>query len=66
MDEVSAGARHACGISISQDVYCWGYNEYGRVGRSGSYTVYVDQEPLYSYSLPPGLVGSSTTLNPDQ
>ncbi|HXS18685.1 MAG TPA: hypothetical protein VN764_15915, partial [Polyangiaceae bacterium] len=64
MDQVSAGAKHACGVSIAQDVYCWGYNEGGRVGRNDVYTVVVGQNQFYSASLPPGLV-STAVLEPD-
>ena len=29
---LSAGGAHSCGITASGAAYCWGYNEYGRLG----------------------------------
>jgi alpha-tubulin suppressor-like RCC1 family protein len=31
---VSAGAAHACGVSILGAAFCWGYNAYGQLGDS--------------------------------
>src|SRR5690606_19550812 len=33
---LSAGNRHACGISQTGPTYCWGYNNFGPLGRGGS------------------------------
>lgn len=30
--EVSAAARHSCGISTASRLYCWGTNEFGQLG----------------------------------
>lgn len=32
---LSVGYYHACAIDISDDLYCWGDNEYGQLGVSG-------------------------------
>ena len=39
---VSAGLRHACGVTVDGDAYCWGRNSIGEVGTGvvgGSYDV---------------------------
>jgi alpha-tubulin suppressor-like RCC1 family protein len=56
MDQVSAGEMHACGISVDQNVYCWGYNGNGQVGRTEEETVTIDNEPIPTESLSPDLV----------
>lgn len=35
--QISTGLYHACGVTGSGKVYCWGYNSYGQLG-DGSYT----------------------------
>ncbi|HJP57935.1 MAG TPA: hypothetical protein VJ847_13020 [Gemmatimonadales bacterium] len=32
---LSAGYAHTCGVATSQDIYCWGNNDDGQLGRSG-------------------------------
>jgi len=29
---VRAGLYHSCGVTSTQEAYCWGYNQYGQVG----------------------------------
>jgi prepilin-type N-terminal cleavage/methylation domain-containing protein len=38
LTQISAGANHACGLTASGGVKCWGYNIYGQVGTSTSQT----------------------------
>ena len=30
--QVSAGTDHTCGITTADIAYCWGFNDYGRLG----------------------------------
>jgi len=30
--QVSAGAVHTCGVTVTGDPYCWGFNDHGQVG----------------------------------
>jgi len=30
--QLSAGARHACGVTVGNVAYCWGPNSFGRLG----------------------------------
>jgi alpha-tubulin suppressor-like RCC1 family protein len=30
--QVSAGWNHTCGVTTANVGYCWGYNDYGRLG----------------------------------
>ncbi|UCG85040.1 MAG: hypothetical protein JSW71_13985 [Gemmatimonadota bacterium] len=30
--QVSAGVLNSCAVTVDQDVYCWGHNQYGQVG----------------------------------
>lgn len=31
-ESLSAGVQHACGVTIHDDAYCWGRNEWGQLG----------------------------------
>ena len=42
MRQVSSGTSHACAISASEAVYCWGANDHGQLGQVGP-TVRVPQ-----------------------
>ena len=35
--EIAIGASHSCAITVSNDTYCWGWNEEGQLG-DGTYT----------------------------
>lgn len=32
IEQISSGYNHACGISNSHEIYCWGNNSYGQLG----------------------------------
>jgi len=42
---ISAGGSHTCAITISGNLYCWGYNRYGQIG-DGSTTDRVTPTPV--------------------
>lgn len=50
---VTAGYRHACALTVTGEVYCWGSNEVGALGQSG---VYQSNVPLHVDGLGPGVV----------
>lgn len=35
MRQVSSGTSHACAVGVSGNVYCWGANDHGQLGRVG-------------------------------
>ncbi|MGI6484634.1 MAG: fibronectin type III domain-containing protein [Candidatus Dojkabacteria bacterium] len=35
--DVSVTYYHACGLGSDNEIYCWGYNEYGQLGNDGYY-----------------------------
>jgi alpha-tubulin suppressor-like RCC1 family protein/predicted flap endonuclease-1-like 5' DNA nuclease len=35
--DLDAGERHACTVTTEGDVYCWGANDHGQLGRNTSY-----------------------------
>ncbi len=35
--DLDAGERHACTVTTDGDVYCWGANDHGQLGRNTSY-----------------------------
>ena len=58
--DVSMGVRHTCGISISEELYCWGTNNYGELGTgSGSGN---SPTPKKVDSLPGGLGAANVSV----
>lgn len=51
--KVTIHAIHACAVTTSGDLYCWGGGEEGELGLGGSTTA--TMEPLQVTSLPPGV-----------
>ncbi len=35
-EEIVPGGYHVCGITVAQDLYCWGYNGYGQIGNGNT------------------------------
>lgn len=65
--QLSAGGLHTCAITITNEVFCWGWNEYGQLGNnsntSSSTPVKVESLSNHAQSISTGIAHSCALLS---
>jgi alpha-tubulin suppressor-like RCC1 family protein len=49
--QLSAGGEHTCGLAADGEAYCWGWDDYGRLGNGGGATETQSPSPVDSSTL---------------